>query len=216
MTRHRPSDELLLDYAAGALPAGPALAVGVHVALEPASRRLVDRLGALAGVLLESDTGSDLPADALDRALSRLDREPVETRSGAQGEVDGPTWAPAPLRRHITQGVRWRRAFGGFERAELDLGGAGHRAALLKLAPGRGLPMHTHRGEEMTVVLQGGFTDASGSYGVGDFCVAGDGEHRPIADPGEPCIALIVLERPIVLTGPVGRLLNPLVGRDLI
>ena len=32
-------------------------------------------------------------------------------------------------------------------------------------------------------------------------------------DPGEPCIALIVLEKPIVLTGPIGRFFNPLVKR---
>ena len=44
----------------------------------------------------------------------------------------------------------------------------------------------------------------------------GPEQHEPIADPGEPCIALIVIERPIVLTGPFGRWLNPLVRRDLI
>ena len=36
------------------------------------------------------------------------------------------------------------------------------------------------------------------------------------ADPGEPCIALIVVEKPIVLTGPFGRFLNPLVRRGVI
>jgi putative transcriptional regulator len=37
--------------------------------------------------------------------------------------------------------------------------------------------------------------------------------HKPVADPGEPCIALIVLERPIVLTGFWSRLFNPLLRR---
>ena len=37
-----------------------------------------------------------------------------------------------------------------------------------------------------------------------------------IGEAGEPCIALIVVEKPIVLTGPIGRWLNPLVRRDLI
>jgi putative transcriptional regulator len=67
------------------------------------------------------------------------------------------------------------------------------------------------------VVLQGGYTDSTGNYGVGDFAVGpGPEQHEPIADPGGPCIALIVIERPIVLTGPFGRWLNPLVRRDLI
>ena len=42
------------------------------------------------------------------------------------------------------------------------------------------------------------------------------GALEPIADPGEPCIALIVVEKPIILTGPWGRWLNPLVSRGLI
>ena len=65
--------------------------------------------------------------------------------------------------------------------------------------------------------LQGGYTDSTGNYGVGDFAVGpGPEQHEPIADPGRPCIALIVVEKPIVLTGPFGRWLNPLVRRDLI
>ena len=53
--------------------------------------------------------------------------------------------------------------------------------------------MHRHVGEEFTVVLQGGYTDSTGNYGVGDFAVGpGPEQHEPIADPGEPCIALIV------------------------
>ena len=39
MSRHSAPEELLLDYAAGALPQGPALAVALHVALDPAARR---------------------------------------------------------------------------------------------------------------------------------------------------------------------------------
>jgi putative transcriptional regulator len=79
------------------------------------------------------------------------------------------------------------------------------------------MAMHRHVGAEYTVVLQGGYADSTGNYGVGDFAVGpGPEQHEPIADPGEPCIALIVIERPIVLTGPFGRWLNPLVRRDLI
>jgi putative transcriptional regulator len=128
--------------------------------------------------------------------------------------ADGPAWAPAPLRRYLGGGVNWRRKFGGFEEMPLAIGG--HRVSLLRLEPGRGLPMHRHAGEEMTVVLQGGYTDATGSYGVGDFSSGPEAPHMPIADAGEPCIALIVLERPIVLTSPLGRLLNPLVRRGII
>ena len=49
MSRHPAPEELLLDYAAGTLPEGPALAVALHVALDPASRRTVDTLSAIGG-----------------------------------------------------------------------------------------------------------------------------------------------------------------------
>ena len=65
MSRHPAPDELLLDYAAGVLPEGPALAVSLHVALDPAARRTVDRLRAVGGALLEDEAGPDLGESAL-------------------------------------------------------------------------------------------------------------------------------------------------------
>jgi len=224
-SRHPAPDELLLDYAAGTLAAGPELAVALHVALDPDARRTVGRLGALAGAMLESEATADLePGDAaLARALAAIDAVPVDAppasvrASGQAARSPGFDWAPPPLLRHLDSSAAWRRAVGGFEEIRLGLPGDTHRVSLLRLAPGRGLPMHRHVGTEYTVVLQGGYTDATGNYGVGDFAVGpGAEQHEPLADPGEPCIALIVLEKPIVLTGPFGRWLNPLVRRGLI
>jgi len=218
MSRHPAPDELLLDYAAGALPPGPALAVALHVALDPPARRLVERLEAMGGFLMEGE--ADLPPDeaALQAALARLDATPVEPRPAPPRPPAGFDWAPPPLLRHLEAGARWRRVMGGFEEIRLRLpGDSSNRVSLLRLEPGRGLPVHRHVGTEYTVVLQGGYTDATGNYRVGDFAVGpGPEQHEPIADAGPPCIALIVLERPVVLTGPWGRWLNPLVKRDLI
>ena len=61
--------------------------------------------------------------------------------------------------------------FGGFEEIRLGLHGDRHRVSLLRLEPGRGLPLHRHVADEYTVVLQGGYTDNTGNYGVGDFAV---------------------------------------------
>jgi putative transcriptional regulator len=217
MSRHPAPEELLLDYATGALAQGPALAVALHVALDPAARRTVERLGALGGALMESEGEAALDEAALQRTLARLDGVAVEPRPAPHRTRPGFEWAPAPLARHIGADPRWRRVLGGFEEIRLHLPGDSHRVSLLRLNPGRGLPMHRHVGTEYTVVLQGGYTDATGNYGVGDFAVGpGPEQHEPIADPGPPCIALIVIEKPIVLTGPFGRWLNPLVRRDLI
>lgn len=220
MNRHPAPDELLLDYAAGTLPAGPELAVALHVALNPAARAAVGRMGALAGAMLEEEAAADLGDEALTRAMAALDGVPVEARTSrpvSPARPSGFEWAPPPLLRHLRGDSVWKQAVGGFEEIRLTLAGDDHRVSLLKLEPGRGLPMHRHVGNEYTVVLQGGYSDATGNYGVGDFAVGpGPEQHEPIADPGVPCIALIVLEKPIVLTGPFGRWLNPLVSRGLI
>jgi putative transcriptional regulator len=213
MSRHPAPDELLLDYAAGVLAEGPALAVALHVAVDPEARRTVRRLRGLGGAMLESQAGAEMGEAALEAALARLDDVPVEPRPITPAARPGLDWAPAPLRLYLG-GRQWKRALGGFEEIRLDLHGDSHRVALLKLEPGRGLPMHRHTGHEYTVVLQGGYTDSTGNYAVGDFAVGpGPVAHEPIADPGEPCIALIVLEEPIVLTGFWARLLNPLLRR---
>jgi putative transcriptional regulator len=218
MIRHHAPDELLLDYAAGVLPEGPALAVALHVALDPGSRRLVNRLRGVGGTLFDEDPGAaDMGEAALEEALARLDDLPDDAEPDAPAARPGVApdfnWAPAALRPYLA-GRTWQRAFGGFEEIRLDLHGDAHRVLLLRLEPGRGLPPHRHVANEFTVVLQGGYTDNTGNYRVGDFAVGpGPQEHRPIADPGDPCIALIVLEKPIVLTSFWGRLFNPLLRR---
>jgi putative transcriptional regulator len=211
MSRHPAPDELLLDYAAGVLPEGPALAVSVHVALDPAARRAVDRLRAVGGALLEAEeAGLELSAAALESVMARLEGVAVEPKAAPPARRPGFEWAPAPLLPYLGR-KHWKRAFGGFEQIEIGLHGDTHRVALLRLQPGKGLPVHRHVANEFTVVLQGGYTDNTGNYAVGDFAVGpGAAEHEPIADAGEPCIALIVVEKPIVLTGTWGRWLNPL------
>jgi putative transcriptional regulator len=209
MSRHQAPEELLLDYATGTLAEGPALVVALHVALDPVARRTVDGLAALGGILLE---GEEAVADesGLAEVLARLDEPPRAPPAAAPAPRAGFEWAPALLRPYLGN-RNWKRVLGGFDQIDLALHGDTHRATLLRLQPGEGLPVHRHVAAEYTVVLQGGYTDNTGNYVAGDFAVGpGPAEHEPIADPGEPCIALIVLEKPIVLTGPWGRLFNPL------
>jgi putative transcriptional regulator len=217
MSRHPVPEELLLDYAAGALPEGPALAVALHVALDPAARQISRGLAAIGGSLLEKETAAAMDERALDEAMARLADVPVEAKATPMPAMPGFDWAPAPLRPYLRSGAKWNRVLGGFEEIRLTPHDDAHRMSLLRLQPGRGLPLHRHVGSEYTVVLQGGYTDSTGNYRVGDFAVGpGPQEHEPIADPGAPCIALIVLEQPIVLTGPWGRWLNPLMRRGWI
>ncbi len=213
---HLAPEELLLDYAAGALPEGPALAVALHVALNPVAWRTVQDFQAVGGALLDSEPAPAPDEFALQRALATLDSTPVEAPPVPPKAIPGFEWAPAPLLPYLGSAPRWRKQLGGFESIPVRLPGDTHRVEILRLMPGRGLPQHHHNGLEYTTVMHGGFTDSTGSYGVGDFAIGpGAQDHEPIADvdDGVPCIAMIVLEQPIVLTGPWGRWFNPLVKR---
>ena len=214
-SRHPVPEELMLDYAAGALADGPALAVALHLALDPAARYLANGLAALGGALIESENVAEVDALELETLLGRLDEVSVDRLPKPSPPDLGFGWAPAALRPYLGPMTRWKRRLGGgFEEIRLTLQDDAHHVSLLRLEPGRGLPMHRHMGCEYTVVLQGGYTDRTGNYVVGDFAMGpGVEEHQPIADPGESCIALIVEEKPIVLTGRWGRWLNPLVRR---
>ena len=84
-----------------------------------------------------------------------------------------------------------------------------YELALHKIDAGGKVPDHDHRGQEITVVLKGSFSDEDGVYQPGDFLVREPGEsHRPMAAQNDDCICLSVLEAPIKLKG-LKSLLNP-------
>jgi putative transcriptional regulator len=84
----------------------------------------------------------------------------------------------------------------------------------LRIKAGRSIPSHTHRGPEVTLVLDGGFSDQRGHYSRGDVCVADDTvEHRPVADPDGECLCLALSGGPIRFKGWLGSLLAPFMRR---
>ena len=105
--------------------------------------------------------------------------------------------------------LEWKRIGRGISEARIDVGVDRYRTSLLKIDAGRPVPVHTHEGNEYTLVLSGGFSDASGHYLRGDLSVADPTvEHTPVADTDGPCLCLAVLDAPARFTGPIGRLVN--------
>lgn len=202
-------DEILLDVAAGTAPEAVALFVAAHAALSPEARAVTRQLDAVGGALLEGLAPAPLATDARARALAALD-QPVHL-------APPPAWQ-APLARLVAgrfdeiDTLPWRKVVRDVHEIPLVQSGRGeYRAELLRIAPGRAIPHHTHRGDEMTLVLAGGFADETGHYARGDVqIVDASVTHQPRADLGPDCICLIVANGPIRLTGRLMRLLNPL------
>ncbi|WP_102223026.1 cupin domain-containing protein [Acidimangrovimonas sediminis] len=71
--------------------------------------------------------------------------------------------------------------------------------ALLRYAPGGGVPEHEHTGLEMIYVLDGMQSDERGSYPAGTLILNPEGSvHSVWSDEG--CVVLIQWERPVRFT----------------
>lgn len=211
MTHHRPSDELLLDYAAGTAPEPLALFIATHLALSPESRAEVRQLEAVGGALLDSlDPAAPAP-DALARVFARI--EAGETIAASPPGTRISALLPAPLATYVPDdldALPWRKVIGGVFEAELPCSTRRYKASLLRIEAGRNIPRHTHRGGELTLVLDGAFRDALGRYARGDVSIADDSvDHQPVAENDKTCLCLVVAEGPVRLTGFFSRLLNP-------
>lgn len=197
MIAHHPSDDLLLVHASGGSDEATSLIVATHLALCPTCRRKVAKAESVGGALLSAVEPSVMSPNALDSVLSRLDNAtPKEPRARASGNFI----APEPLRSYLhgdVDAVKWTTIVPGiyykplFRRGPLD-------ARLIRSKPGHGVGVHTHRGEEFTLCLAGGYTDATGTFARGDLQTADPSLlHRPMADEGEDCIVLAVSDAPL-------------------
>jgi len=208
--RHHLPDELLLDYAAGALSEPMALIAAAHLTLCPACRAAQARLEAVGGALVDALEPAALAEGALAEMLARLD-VPVPTPAPAAVVED--RGIPRALLAYLParlDDLPWHKVMSGLYEYRLPMQGHEGMASLLRITPGKSMPKHTHKGHEATVVLRGGFEDAFGHFVVGDVALTDESiDHQPTADGGEDCICYAVTDAPLKLTGTFGRLLNP-------
>lgn len=215
---HHPTDDLLLAYAAGDLSEAWSLVIATHLALCPACRHAVRDGEEIGGVLIDELAPEHLSSDALEQTLARVvAAEAMPAATSVRADDKGPVpLLPQPLRDYAGGDVgdlRWRRLGRGAYHIPLIKGGRGETARLLKIPAGGPVPAHGHNGLELTMVLCGSFSDASGRFARGDVETAdADMVHQPIADPGEDCVCLAVTDAPLRFRSPLARLAQPFIG----
>jgi putative transcriptional regulator len=210
MIGHHPGDELLLAYAGGAADEAVGLIIATHIAYCAGCRARCAKLEAIGGSLLQDLPPSPMSEGALQAALAKLD-QPFERRPRPASRDD----TPAVLRPYIggdLRDVRWRRMGPQLSYAPLFRRG-GVSARLLRGVAGSDSGQHSHAGLEYTLVLQGGFTDVTGTYGPGDLQVTDSKvSHNPVADPGEDCINLAVTTGRLKFDSLLQKIVAPLFG----
>lgn len=203
---HHITDELLSDYADGRLAQAFAVVVAAHISLCDECRARAEAADALGGVLLQDTVGIAVAADRRDRLMAALDRpvaDPVPIRESG-------IFPAAVMQALNGNPPRWRMLGGGI-RQQILIDDKKASLRLLYIPPGRAVPEHGHQGMEMTLVLQGSFSDSAGRFGRGDVELAHDEvNHQPIADPGEACICLAATDAPLRFNALIPRLLQPL------
>ena len=208
-------DSLLAQYVAGGLPAPVHTMMESHLALRPQSRRLVNELEALAGGELDAETGIAI-RHRDDRLASIFNSKPDFAAAAISNPDNTTDIFPEALRNFVgyrAKEVPWRTKLPGFR--EYDVGTFdGYEAKLLWIRAGRAMPSHTHEGSELTLVLDGAFSDAHGHHKRGDIAIADEHvDHRPVADDDGPCICFAVTTAPLKLTGSFGQLFSDIFGR---
>lgn len=204
---HHLPDPVLAAYATGSLPYAYALVAAAHVSLCPECRASFEAHQCAGGLVLDDMDRAEVSDDMRARLMDSLDLEappdpPVARRLGVY---------PAPVADLLGgAGPRWRKVGGGVRQQILHYDQAGS-IRLLSIPPGRAVPDHSHGGLELTLVLQGSFSDETGEFHRGDVEVGDpDLEHTPTAGDQGPCICLAATDAPLRFRSLVPRLIQPL------
>jgi len=234
-----PDIHWLIDYAAGSLPLSHALCVSAHIEYCSQCQNKVRELSAIGGSLMGNadanghteNTSSEEPneVDANAKVLNNV-WAAIEQGEAAQSDAEATsatedvsaaslahseTTSALPecvkkLVPNTMEHLKWKKLGRHLSVSHLASGDTQREVALHRIQPGRGVANHDHKGEEVTVVLRGSFSDQKGIYLPGDFLVMQAGhKHQPVASGDMECICLSVVDAPIKFTGPINRLINP-------
>lgn len=215
--RHHLHESTLISYASGGLPTPLSVVAAAHLEHCPACRRRLRDAEAIGAVLLEQTQ------PAVDEARhAQLRMAMLAQMDQADGGLAAPCVAacavpserpqanpdhlPAALHPYFGASLsqlRWRWIAPGvycIRAAQMP------SLIMLKIAPGKCLPMHSHGQSELTQILRGSYNDALGLFAPGDVAdLDEDVEHQPVTAPGVPCICVSALDAPLVFSGWLAR-----------
>lgn len=213
MVKYHPDTRFLTDYAAGTLPEAQALCVATHLHYCRDCRRKVSELTTLGEVLFSSQAPLPVQAGAFDTLMARIDKSedtPAQVAARTEPDTTALPGLIAGLATGDLESLRWHKVGKSFRYSRINSKHDPREASLLHIRAGGSVPHHQHRGDEITVVLQGSFSDQEDRYHVGDFVVRSAGErHRPVASQDEDCLCLATLDAPIRMSNPLLRMVMP-------
>ncbi len=212
-----PSETMLEEFATGNLSTGMSVAVSAHVELCAQCRQRTSELEAEATLawLSESSGGDGCNEDyaaLIDNIVAQPQLRDDDTESlplvREMHMHERSITLPSVLARLVSNGLTWKKLAGGINQASVMLDDE-TQCEFLYMKPGSQVPVHKHQGNEITLVLDGSFSDEMGKYGPSDFVVRNPSHmHQPASDEG--CLCFAVLDSPLTFTKGLARLFNPI------
>lgn len=233
MVSFHPDAKFLTDFAAGSLPLSEAICVAAHLEFCSKCRSHVQQLSDLGAQLMArlepqlvaDNTASADDAQGFEQLMQRIDAGDTEVAVtpapavAARVSSANPLGLPRVVQKLAAGGVqslKWGQFGKSLRIAPIRVDKSSRETALYDIKAGGRMPEHEHRGEEITVLLKGSFSDADGKYVKGDFVVRHAGErHQPTATLDTDCICLVSLEQPVKPSSLWYRLMEPFVNYRL-
>ncbi len=222
MIKHHPKFELIQNFVNGDLPASLSAGIAIHVEMCPTCQKQVAQLTEeVAEVSFEEAFLEQFSAGTKDlNDASECDFEEMIAQITENEELSQPQ--PVANQTMLFKGESYKlpRALAHMEfgstaqigklaRARIQLNEGEVHTSLLHIEPGGGVPEHTHNGFELTVLLDGTFSDDEGEYVAGDFIMLdGRHQHNPVSEQG--CLCYTVANDSLRFTQGINKLLNPI------
>lgn len=215
MIKYHPSQRQLEQFVAGQCSPAWSLVISAHVDMCAICQQEVASISAQMGNSEFSLDEFQAMDPQLESMLSDImELEPVEVipveEEPQHLELDGRFFElPRALSRVIEQTESWSKLVGKLWQAPVDLGeyGKGH---FIYMEKGGSVPEHTHKGNELTLVINGEFEDGRRCYDSGDFILLGESDtHTPVATSDDGCLVFSFIDQPLHFTSGLARLLNP-------
>lgn len=209
-----PSRQQLQKFVLGELPAGLNVVLAAHmeycVDCQQASAQLEAQCASEWDDSVSAANSADFGA-MLDQIVTQPQVTSAVRQESAPREIivnSQPVSLPKILAKIASAGLSWKLLPGGISQALVSLDER-TKCEFLYMPPGSKAPMHTHRGNEVMLVLDGKFSDELGDYKTADFVTRDPShKHQPRTEKG--CLCFSVLDSPMVFTEGWLRLLNPL------
>lgn len=204
---YHPSEELLMQFASGALKPPFDIPLRAHLDDCVLCRKEAAVWEGVGGALLEEIEPVAMKNGALESALSAIDQNGERQRRRSPS-APRPSALPAALRRY-RPGIEFPIGPGIYKRNLWKAPRGTGRAFLLRAKPGLALPHHGHSGVEVTYVVSGGYSDEHGHYAPGDFFTADASvSHQPRVDDDGECTLLIATDGLPQAPGWIGVLMR--------